>query len=1660
MNKGKHSMSIQYKSKVIPNSNSLIFIFIVILILTQEVAYSQSNSENISRQQKYDDNGRPIELIDPSGRICKLKYTEGMAGETIITKRYNKNDAIVYKYNNQGLISSMKDAYGNVKYQYNELGLLSQVQRNGEPEIKYEYDTGNRITSQTVGDFYKIGYAYDFKGRLSTMSTPYGNISYKYQMGQGQIIRELPNEVKTIWEFGVNGQLLETTHIDPNNYILLKLIYQYRADGLIDAISEKSQQGENVTFYKYDNVDRLIGVTDQLGREYKYEYDLLGNRLSASSSIGSEQTSKYDWAGRLISFNNKNCTYDMAGNLNEIYFGDSKMNYKYNQDQQLINVNDKVFYKYSGDGNLIEREVNNKKTKFVSNPLTDFWQPLVMENSSGKKTMYFWEGNSPLIKIANDKVEYLLTDHLGSARLIVNKQGMVKRYVNYDPFGNIKERTHENCLSTGFTGLFYDSNTNLYITKARAYNSILGQFLQIEPEKHIPTGSQKNLSLYAYCGHDPVNYSDKNGDWPEFTWGPENWAWQAIFNTDWLDRDYAKEYYANRETNTQSKAMSWAWGTVGGYIPGDAKTIRQKYISDVWDFVPAISTGRTFVSSLLNAKEGKIKESFSDIVSLVIGYIGGTKNIDRLGKNIIKNKLDKYIINQSLKNTNNTLVSGKKIIGNLSNIKLISDAGNKLLDYKNDLDNLNSNVGGVALSGAGATLDGFGEIKGLLLDANNNLILINKKGNKNNLPSFRIDDVVTVFRSVYVHGEGPNVTIDPNPNDPENSAMIIKHGKTTEDTYVGWVLYQADRIMKNYMLGVDNITQKNIVSNVQGYKSVLNSIYFGSGVSNSSNYKGKWERFWIVPAEIDQYEANDLTLFDVPLKVKTQVMKWMGNKLVNNITGKSSLGAKNFSKWFTNNYDAIAKEQYLMPPSGFGIKDSVQVFTELRQIAVITALAEKMRDQGVVMPFWMRDYRVKKVQLKKYTPALVVTRTNGNVKARIFGGVSLSVNSKDVKQIRTTADIVKLPEEKRDQGVQNIQLVNSLSEAIIDHNTLTSPLQCKTIEIKDNSFETIQLPGSETKILSPCIISEVDLSVPIVGGKEINLSRYFNSFFNPKGIWGHTWTMDLPRLEKIRVPINRSSSSVNYQTAYELITPLNSIYAGFSQIKKVPALNSQLQVPDDECEFYGLANSNPDFLTNSTIELIGKTGESWHFTKTGELIAIEKDGFRIVYLRNEFGNVEQIVGLLGKNKMASIDIKYDNLNRIKSAIGKNKFGKEQFVNYEYDDSGKLINVNKTQENFTYKYDNELVSDVIRKVKSENKQDIKFQCSYKYNDNRQLISKTDENNRKVDYKIDSRNGVTKLQIDWENRNDGISAISYDETFRPIEIMYNNDTKATFAYLDAGEILIDIIDSDGESVHITESSDKTKRTIESKNQPIVTEIYDQMERLTQFMIGNESIFSQQWSPLGKLIAIETENTVVQPQYDTDGLTESITLYAPGAGNQIREWEQINLDFAGRPIQIKDFSGLNIIIQYDENGKVLNQITKRNGENYGYEFIRNENSRIKTIRSSWGVDQFTYDSDGDLAQLLTNKIGYDNQASIQFNSGRLQKVVQFDGSQTEIFYNENGSIDLISEIKCPNGLKISYQYDPKNDIKIVNIGDTRQIQVNYDNRGRIIGYSFCKY
>ena len=110
--------------------------------------------------------------------------------------------------------------------------------------------------------------------------------------------------------------------------------------------------------------------------------------------------------------------------------------------------------------------------------------------------------------VMNDGTVYrLITDHLGSVRLVVNAEtGEVVQRMDYDGFGRVLNDTNEGFQPFGFAGGLYDDDTGLLRFGARDYDAYAGRWTAKDPIRFAG-----GVNLYAYVGSDPVNLRDPMG---------------------------------------------------------------------------------------------------------------------------------------------------------------------------------------------------------------------------------------------------------------------------------------------------------------------------------------------------------------------------------------------------------------------------------------------------------------------------------------------------------------------------------------------------------------------------------------------------------------------------------------------------------------------------------------------------------------------------------------------------------------------------------------------------------------------------------------------------------------------------------------------------------------------------------------------------------------------------------------------------------------------------------------------------------------------------------------------------------------------------------------------------------------------------------------------
>ncbi|UCD81624.1 MAG: RHS repeat protein, partial [Desulfobacterales bacterium] len=207
-----------------------------------------------------------------------------------------------FSYDGRGRVSSVThEADGGMRgVSYNTAGLVDAVSDEDSVTKSYEYDVNGRLDRIYDHDGNYRQYLYDNQGNLIEKST--------YDTAGKRAFRRR-------WDYQhpmIPGKLFKEMKAD-GSYRQ----YGYDSDGRINAVTDFNG---HTTTYDYDQLNRLILVTQPGGAATRYGYDGHGNLASVIDAENHETTYVYDDLGRVIARNSPdtgptNYVYDAAGNL-------------------------------------------------------------------------------------------------------------------------------------------------------------------------------------------------------------------------------------------------------------------------------------------------------------------------------------------------------------------------------------------------------------------------------------------------------------------------------------------------------------------------------------------------------------------------------------------------------------------------------------------------------------------------------------------------------------------------------------------------------------------------------------------------------------------------------------------------------------------------------------------------------------------------------------------------------------------------------------------------------------------------------------------------------------------------------------------------------------------------------------------------------------------------------------------------------------------------------------------------------------------------------------------------------------------------------------------------------------------------------------------------
>jgi RHS repeat-associated protein len=476
-------------------------------------------------------------------QVTRTQYARGDAGAEPIAQtlfEYDRLGQLEFESDTDADAAVGPDvAAKQASFRYDARGNLSRITRQGgerdgqwalQATTDFDYDDAGRLAS-IDHEFAPV-----FTPFLQT--PPFGT---SYEVNPVTSYTYAYDEASRITR---QGMLCGTETIDSRNY-------EYDDAGQLTGYTADSdpQDGE---YYVYDDAgNRLSGgeifvgpylpntigpanrVTDDGTSTYQYddEGNLTRRTLNQDSSVWTEYA--WDYRNRLTQAVDHTAAGYTSGTT---YFYDAS-------DQRVMRVVDPdgegsqppltEYFVYDGDELAMTfassdgaGETPVLTHRYLYGPQTD--QVLADEVFAGAGST----GGSPV----SDDVLWLLADHQGTVRDVIDSSGALRKHVDYDSFGKFSEKatpytlgqhasewyfdrqgvgitdpaTHAEAVDQLFyyTGREWDAEAGLYNYHARWYDPEMGRFLSEDPSG-IAGGDDANL--YRYVGNSPLNFTDPTG---------------------------------------------------------------------------------------------------------------------------------------------------------------------------------------------------------------------------------------------------------------------------------------------------------------------------------------------------------------------------------------------------------------------------------------------------------------------------------------------------------------------------------------------------------------------------------------------------------------------------------------------------------------------------------------------------------------------------------------------------------------------------------------------------------------------------------------------------------------------------------------------------------------------------------------------------------------------------------------------------------------------------------------------------------------------------------------------------------------------------------------------------------------------------------------------
>lgn len=494
-------------------------------------------------RNSYDVGGRVVQQQDASNSVSTFQYTQNSSGSYLTTSYTNplgENNRYTFRDETHYMVSQ-RDPQGNwispspIGGSSLELASVIDQERN-------QYSLGYYMSRQRgryetwkptfiwnpLGEQIKIDYGVN-NSPIALINYNGDTITITYDSLRNPLKVTFPNGAEANITYNSFGQV--TSKTDPNGNVTS---YTYAPNGDLIGIVTPSGSYQ----FQYDQVGRVVAVTDRNGNTSRTSYDSYGNILSITDAMGFTVSASYDANGNIDTLVDKNgaitvfeydvmdrvigmknalgeqtqYTYDAIGQLTQVtYPNGGTESYVYNPMGWVTSKTNPLgtwTYTYNKVGDLLT--VTDALNNTVSTTTYDrLRRPVTQQDALGNiRRMVYDRANRRVTSIdGNGHPTIYESDVIGQLIRVIDANGG-QNNMTYDPSGNMLTLTDANGHA-----MTYNGYNHHHLPSSVSYAGGYTTSYQYDNEGHVlqktdPNGISSALNYDNNYRVTGVNYSN------------------------------------------------------------------------------------------------------------------------------------------------------------------------------------------------------------------------------------------------------------------------------------------------------------------------------------------------------------------------------------------------------------------------------------------------------------------------------------------------------------------------------------------------------------------------------------------------------------------------------------------------------------------------------------------------------------------------------------------------------------------------------------------------------------------------------------------------------------------------------------------------------------------------------------------------------------------------------------------------------------------------------------------------------------------------------------------------------------------------------------------------------------------------------------------------